>query len=82
MVRKPGAFSLGQTPLSKGDQRYLERATAHTEHFAKSATAPASERAYSADAAGFEGFSAHSLRAGFPTSAMEHGADNFRAAHP
>ena len=32
------------------------------------------------EAAGFEGFSAHSLRAGFLTSAMEHGADIFRAA--
>ncbi len=31
-------------------------------------------------AAGFDGFSGHSLRAGFLTSAMEHGADTFRAA--
>jgi site-specific recombinase XerD len=32
------------------------------------------------EAAGFEAYSAHSLRAGFLTSAMEHGADIFRAA--
>jgi hypothetical protein len=31
-------------------------------------------------AAGYEGYSAHSLRAGFLTSAMEYGADIFRAA--
>jgi hypothetical protein len=47
------SIPLEQTPLSKGDQRYLERATAHIEHFAKSATAPASERAYSSDFADF-----------------------------
>ena len=32
------------------------------------------------EACGFEGFSAHSLRAGFLTSALEHGADIFSAA--
>ena len=32
------------------------------------------------EAVGLEGFSAHSLRAGFLTSALEHGADIFSAA--
>ena len=57
MVSNPGALPLGQTPLSKGDQRYLERATA-----------PASERAYSADFADFQTWCERLERTSMPAS--------------
>src|SRR4051794_9203863 len=53
LVSKTGASPLEQTPLSQGEQRYLDRAAASAEHFAKNATAPSSERAYSSDFADF-----------------------------
>src|SRR5215207_1231138 len=53
MMNKSGASSLGQTPLSVGEQRYLDRAVALANSYAQAASAQATERAYGADFADF-----------------------------
>jgi site-specific recombinase XerD len=58
MMNKSGAFPLGQTPLSIGEQRYLDRALALANSYAQAASAQATERAYGADFADFADFAA------------------------
>ena len=53
MMNKSGAFPLGQTPLSVGEQRYLDRATALADSYVQAASAQATERAYDSDFADF-----------------------------
>ncbi len=51
---------MGQTPLSIGEQRYLERASALADSSVQAASAPATERAYDRDFADFSAWCSRS----------------------